>query len=86
LEELGMGEKGVVPLFDQNRAERPAVAASDDPILACLSAGEPSDLDAIADRTGLATSRLLPRLLALELRGAIARLGGGRFVRIDRTC
>jgi len=53
-----------------------------DPILACLTPGEPSDLDAIAERSGLTTARLLPRLFELELQGAVARVGGGRFVRV----
>ena len=57
-----------------------------DPILACLSLGEPSDVDQIAGATGLTAARLLPRLLELELAGAVRRVGGGRFVRIDRTC
>src|SRR5439155_26087397 len=64
---------------------RPAPAPSD-PILACLTPGEPSDLDAIAEATGLGTAKLLPRLFALELQGAVARIGGRRFVRIDRSC
>jgi DNA processing protein len=80
LEELGMQPRGALA------GARAPAAAPADPILACLTAGEPSDLDAIAERCGLDASTLLPRLLDLELRGAIARIGGGRFVRIDRTC
>jgi DNA processing protein len=57
-----------------------------DPVLACLTPGEASDLDAIAERSGLQPSRLLPRLFELELQGLVQRVGGGRFVRIDRTC
>ena len=53
-----------------------------DPILDCLTPGEPCDLDAIADATGLGTAKLLPRLFALEMQGAVARVGGGRFVRV----
>jgi len=53
-----------------------------DAILACLTPGEPSDLDALAERTGLSPSRLLPRLFELELQGSVARVGGGRFVRV----
>jgi len=53
-----------------------------DPVLAGLVAGEPCDLDTIAERSGLAISKLLPRLMELELAGLVARLGGGRFVRI----
>jgi DNA processing protein len=70
LEELGMG------------AAAPGSApASDDPVLACLTPGEPSDLDAISERTGLGVTRLLARLFELELEGAVTRIGGGRFVR-----
>jgi DNA processing protein len=57
-----------------------------DPVLASLTPGEPSDVDEIAGRTGLATGRLLPRLFDLELQGLVRRAGGGRFVRTDRTC
>jgi DNA processing protein len=59
-----------------------AGAASEDPLLALLTPGEPSDLDALAERSGLSPSRLLPRLFELELKGAVARVGGGRFVRV----
>jgi DNA processing protein len=76
-EELGMPGKGVVA----GTAPRPI-----DPILACLIPGEPCDLDAIAERSGLGSARLLPRLFELELQGAVARVGGGRFVRVDRSC
>ena len=31
-------------------------------------------------------ARLLPRLFELELQGLVRRAGGGRFVRIDRSC
>jgi len=79
LEELGMQTRGA-------GGARAAAAPPADPILACLTPGEPSALDAIAERSGLGAAKLLPRLLDLEMRGAIARVGGGRFVRIDRTC
>jgi DNA processing protein len=71
-------------------AEAPATAGpaapKNDPILANLTAGEPCDLDALAERTGLHSSRLLPRLFDLELRGFVKRAGGGRFVRVDSSC
>ena len=60
--------------------------AARDPILACLTPGEPSDLDEIAERSGLSSARLLPRLFELELQGAVKRIGGGRFVRLDSSC
>ena len=66
--------------------QRRADASADDVVLACVPAGEACDLDAIAEQSGLAPQRLLPRLLELELKGLIERAGGGRYVRVDRTC
>jgi DNA processing protein len=54
---------------------------AEDPVLACLTPGEPADLDAIVERSGIAAPRLLPRLFELELEGRVSRAGGGRFVR-----
>jgi DNA protecting protein DprA len=62
------------------------LTAPPDPVLDCLVPGEACDLDEIAERSGLKTARLLPRLFELELQGRVRRVGGGRFVRIDRTC
>jgi DNA processing protein len=62
-------------------AERGTAACTGDPVLASLTPGEPADLDAIAERSGVAPARLLPRLFELELKGLVARAGGGRFVR-----
>jgi DNA processing protein len=58
-----------------------AATISTDPVLRGMQAGQPYDLDALATVTGLATSRLLPYLAELELRGLIRRVGGGRFLR-----
>lgn len=80
LEELGMARR------DVPASHASARAANHDPVLACLTPGEACDLDAISERSGLKTPRLLPRLFDLELQGLVQRLGGGRFVRIDRTC
>jgi DNA processing protein len=87
LEELGMGgsSAGGRPSGDEDRRGRIPMAAPD-PVLDCLIPGEPSDLDEISERSGLKTARLLPRLFELELQGRVRRVGGGRFVRIDRTC
>jgi DNA processing protein len=60
--------------------------ASQDPVLRHLTAGEPYDLDEIAGLSGLDRVRLLPRLLELELSGAVQRIDGGRFVRLRGTC
>jgi DNA processing protein len=79
LEELGMAAPNRVrDLLASNREM--------DPVLACLTPGEPSDLDEISERSGLAPARLLPRLFELELQGLVGRSGGGRFVRFDRPC
>ena len=82
LEELGMarGDGGSAPAGG-NVEPRPA-----DPVLDCLTPGEACDLDEISERSGLQTPRLLPRLFELELLGLVRRAGGGRFVRVDRTC
>jgi DNA processing protein len=83
VEELGFG-------FARNATgagPSAAVPVSEgDPILACLAPGEPSDVDTIAERSGLSTTGLLIRLFELELAGLVGRVGGGRFVRLDRTC
>ena len=54
---------------------------SDDPLLAQMMTGESYDLDALVALSGLDGATLLPRLLGLELKGLVARAGGGRFVR-----
>jgi DNA processing protein len=55
---------------------------STDPVLAGMDAGEPYDLDALAGVSGLDAPRLIPRLMDLELKGLLRRIGGGRFVRL----
>jgi DNA processing protein len=94
LEELGMdarvrpaGAGGPPPPgAGDERGPTPHLARSADSVLECLTPGEPADLDAISERSGLNSPRLLPRLFELELQGLVRRVGGGRFVRIDRTC
>jgi len=73
IEELnfGIGQK-------ESKGLKPA---SQDPVLRCMTEGEPYDLDELADRCGLDRARLFPRLLELELAGALLRVTGGRFVR-----
>jgi DNA processing protein len=55
--------------------------SSDDPVLRSMDAGQPYDLDTLAHATGFPAGQLLPRLSELELRGLVARLEGGRFMR-----
>lgn len=53
-----------------------------DAILAVMDPGRTYDLDDLSLNSGLDGVRLLPRLLDLELRGLVRRLGGGRFMRL----
>ena len=46
-----------------------------------MAPGEPCDVDALAAASRLDAAQLLPRLVDLELRGIVRRVGGGRFVR-----
>jgi DNA processing protein len=57
-----------------------------DPVVSAMAPGESYDVQGLGAETGLSPERLLPRLLELELRGAVRRLDGGRFVRVGRTC
>src|SRR5262245_6926818 len=93
LEELGMlPSAGAAGRAAAGRTGKPdptgpaSGSSACDPILDSMIAGEPSDLDEIAERSGLSSSRLLPRLFELELQGRVARVGGGRFVRVDSSC
>jgi DNA processing protein len=52
-----------------------------DPLLSRMDVGEVYRLDDLVEATGTAASKLLPRLMELELLGHIEAPGGGRFVR-----
>jgi DNA processing protein len=88
LEELGMTGLPAVAREESGRAVAGGSSRSRavDPVLATLTPGEPSDLDEIAERSGLSPARLLPRLFELELQGRVTRMGGGRFMRVDSSC
>lgn len=58
-----------------------SATTSRDPLLQLMRAGEPYDLDRLAEAAGVAGVRLLPRLLELELCGLVQRVGDGRFMR-----
>ena len=60
--------------------QQPRTAASEDPLLAHMEPGEVYELDALVAATGTAPSKLLPRLMELELLGRV-RAAGGRFGR-----
>jgi DNA processing protein len=65
---------------------KPPALASQDPVLRRMTEGESYDLDELAHASGLDRVRLLPRLLELELGGAVRRIEGGRFVRFRGPC
>lgn len=61
-----------------------AMTDSEDMLLQALG-DDPSSLDALQARTGLATAQLQARLLELELQGQVARLPGNLFQRLHRA-
>jgi DNA processing protein len=65
----------------QDDATADVRAVSTDPVLRRMEPGHPYDLDSLARASGLDAGRLLPRLIDLELRGLIRRVGGARFMR-----
>ena len=46
-----------------------------------MEPGEVYRLEELVEATGMAPSKLLPRLMELELQGHVAAVGGGRFTR-----
>jgi DNA processing protein len=87
LEELGMSTAisgARPPGADDGQGLTPERVV--DPVLDSLVPGEACDLDEISERSGLKSPSLLPRLFELEMQGLVRRAGGGRFVRMDRTC
>ena len=79
LEELPAGLRA-------EKESKPPRFASHDPVLLCMDDGDTYDLDEIAERSGVQRMKLLPRLLELELAGAVRRIEGGRFVRFRGPC
>ena len=61
-----------------------AKSLNSDPLLARMDEGETYRLDELVELTGWTAPKLLPRLLELELAGAVSTVGGGRFSRSVR--
>jgi DNA processing protein len=78
---LGIGDSGLA----QKESRKPN-PASHDPVLRSMDEGDAYDLDEIAERSGVDRMKLLPRLIELELGGALRRVEGGRFVRFRGPC
>jgi DNA processing protein len=83
LEELPAGLTAEAGGSKESKSTR---SASHDPVLGSMEEGDSYDLDEISERSGVDRMRLLPRLLELELAGALRRVEGGRFVRFRGPC
>jgi DNA processing protein len=81
LEELPLGMRGCGLGISETKESKTANPASQDPVLRRMTAGEAYDLDELSHVSGVDRVKLLPRLLELELGGAVRRVDGGRFVR-----
>jgi DNA processing protein len=79
VEELGLERTGNPT--GESSTSHDDTGGSIDPVLRIMEVGQAYDLDGLARRSGLEIRRLLPRLIELELTGAVRREGGGRFVR-----
>ena len=84
VEALGWSGEAAAGSGNPPRDRRPG--ASGDPLLRLMDEGQAYDLDGLAAVSGVDLVRLLPRLLELELGGLVQRVGGGRFMRLTRTC
>ena len=75
LEQIGLGSPDAGPPAAGSAGEAP------DPVLRHMDPGEVYGVDDLAERTGLDSAALLPRLTELEIAGRVMRAGAGRFVR-----
>lgn len=78
---LGIGDSGL-----GGKGSKALGSASQDPVLRSMDEGDSYDLDEISERSGVDRMKLLPRLIELELAGAVRRVDGGRFVRFRGPC
>lgn len=79
VEEIGLGRTAAAGAGNVENTGRPATC--EDAVLRAMEAGQVYDLDGLTSASGVTGTRLLPRLLELELHGLVRRIGGGRFVR-----
>jgi DNA processing protein len=69
------------PASAQSEVSTRPSGVSVDPILRRMEAGQAYDVDGLSALSGLASVKLLSRLIDLELQGRVRRVGGGRFMR-----
>jgi DNA processing protein len=75
LDELGWSAPSPNPVKSRK-------SLSTDPLLSRMQTGETYGLDELVNITGMTASRLLPRLMELQLLGQIEAPAAGRFVRV----
>ena len=75
LEQIGLGSP------DAGLPAAGSAGEAPDPVLRHMDPGEVYGVDDLAERTGLDSAALLPRLTELEIAGRVMRAGAGRFVR-----
>lgn len=76
-----LGASGVPSRARRTRDAPPPADPADEALLATLGF-DPTNLDALVERTGLPAGALGARLLSLELAGRVERLADGRFARL----
>ena len=79
IEELGLSPAS--PNVETDGPSAVVPTSCGDSILAGMEPGQAYDLDGLSGHSGLDGPRLLTRLLDLELRGLVHRVGTGRFMR-----
>ena len=82
-----LGDMGWISSTTNRRREPNALprSLSGDPLLSRMEVGEVYRLDDLVELTGTSASKLLPRLMELELLGYLEAPGGGRFIRLAPT-
>ena len=83
LTQLGAGESGAASRRERIRKRE---AASQDPVLRSMDEGDTTISTRSQSDRDVDRMKLLPRLLELELAGAVRRVEGGRFVRFRGPC
>ena len=86
LEELPAGLRAEGLGLSEAKGSNGLSLPSQDPVLRSMDEGDSYDLDEISERSGVDRMKLLPRLIELELAGAVRRVDGGRFVRFRGPC
>jgi DNA processing protein len=82
LEELAPLARAAMPVPPPSIVATGAISDEETRLLECLG-HDPADIDTLAERCGLTPQAVSSMLLALELRGRVATLAGGRYQRVS---